>query len=315
MRSRRKKPFDSNTMTDAATSLSSGTPAAEFTIDEAFVSRLLADQHPDLAHLPLRVVDTGWDNAMFRLGDDLAVRLPRRAAAAALIAHEQRWLPCLSKELSLPVPAPCRVGRPALGYPCLWSVLPWLTGVTADHSEPDSSQAGPFAGFLRSLHVPAPADAPINAARGVPLHQRAIMVEARMQRLAGRTDLITPRIRRIWDEAVNAPLDVAPTWLHGDLHPRNALVEDGVITGIIDWGDMTSGDCATDLASIWMLFAKPHARQNALAAYANVSDATVQRAQGWAVLFGVMLLDTGLSDNPRNATIGERILRRVADGP
>jgi aminoglycoside phosphotransferase (APT) family kinase protein len=97
--------------------LAIGTPTAEFAIDDSLVSRLLVDQHPDLAHLPLRVVDAGWDNAMFRLGDHLAVRLPRRAAAAKLIAHEQRWLPRVSKELSLPVPTPYRVGKPALGYP------------------------------------------------------------------------------------------------------------------------------------------------------------------------------------------------------
>ena len=90
-------------------------------------------------------------------------------------------------------------------------------------------------------------------------------------------------------------------------------MEQGVIAGIIDWGDLTSGDCATDLASIWMLFAEPRARRDALAAYANLSEATLQRAKGWAVLFGVMLLDTGLNDNPRNAAIGERTLRRVAE--
>jgi aminoglycoside phosphotransferase (APT) family kinase protein len=115
--------------------------------------------------------------------------------------------------------------------------------------------------------------------------------------------------------AVDAPLDVALTWLHGDLHPRNVLVEDGVITGIIDWGDITSGDCATDLASIWMLFAEPHARKEALADYANLSEATSQRAKGWAVFFGIMLLDTGLIDNSRNTALGERILRHVTDGP
>src|SRR3954464_2331187 len=85
--------------------------------------------------------------------------------------------------------------------------------------------------------------------------------------------------------AITAPLDVPPTWLHGDLHPRNVLVEQGVITGIIDWGDITSGDCATDLAAIWMLFSTPDARQNALAAYVRLSEATLRRAQGWAVLF------------------------------
>jgi aminoglycoside phosphotransferase (APT) family kinase protein len=112
--------------------------------------------------------------------------------------------------------------------------------------------------------------------------------------------------------ALHAPLDVSPTLLHGDLHPRNVLVEQGVITGIIDWGDITSGDCATDLASIWMLFAEPRARQDALAAYGSLSEATLHRAKGWVVFFGVMLLDSGLIDNPRNAAIGERTLRRVA---
>jgi aminoglycoside phosphotransferase (APT) family kinase protein len=292
-----------------------GTPVAEYAIDDALVSRLLADQHADLARLPLRMVDAGWDNAMFRLGDDLAVRLPRRAAAAELIAHEQRWLPRLSKRLSLPVPTPHRVGKPALGYPCRWSVVPWIRGLTADQSQPHASQAVGFAGFLRSLHVPPPADPPANALRGGPLSQRALVVEERMRRLTGRTDLITPRLRQIWNEALDAPLDGAATWLHGDLHPRNVLVEDGIFTGIIDWGDITSGDCATDLASIWMLFVEPPARQEALAAYANLSEATLQRAKGWAVLFGVVLLDTGLSDNPRNAALGERILRGVPDGP
>jgi aminoglycoside phosphotransferase (APT) family kinase protein len=136
-----------------------------------------------------------------------------------------------------------------------------------------------------------------------------------MHRLAGRTDRITPRVRQIWNEALDAPLEEALTWVHGDLHPRNVLVEDGVITGIIDWGDITSGDCATDLASIWMLFAEPRDREEALAAYTNLSETMLQRAKGWAVLFGVMLLDSGLRDNPRNAAIGDRILHCVPRGP
>jgi len=298
---------------DAGAATPLGTPAAEFAIDSVFVAGLLAEQHPDLAHLPLQEIDAGWDNAMFRLGDHLAVRLPRRAVAAPLIAHEQAWLPRLADQLALPVPAPYRIGTPARGYPWRWSVVPWLKGAAADQHDPLASQARPFAAFLRSLHVPAPADAPTNPMRGVPLAQRAPTVEARLQRLASKTSLITPQIAHIWHVALSAPLDVPSTWLHSDLHPRNVLVEHGVISGIIDWGDMTSGDCATDLASIWMLFAEPHARQDALAAYGDLSEATLQRAKGWAVLFGVMLLDTGLNDNPRNAAIGERTLCRVAE--
>lgn len=290
-----------------------GTPAAEIAIDTTLVAGLLAEQHPDLAHLPLREVDAGWDNALFRLGDQLAVRLPRRTVAAPLIVHEQRWLPCLADWLTLPIPAPLRVGTPALGYPWHWSVVPWLTGLAADQHEPDAAQAQPFAAFLRSLHVQAPADAPANPFRGVPLQQRAALTEARMQRLASTTSLITPQIRGTWQTALNTPLDLPPAWLHGDLHPRNVLVERGAITSIIDWGDITAGDPATDLAAIWMLFAHADARQQALAAYGDLSDATIQRARGWAVLFGVMLLDSGLIDNPRNAMIGVRTLQRIAE--
>lgn len=290
-----------------------GTPAAEFEIDSPFVASLLADQHPDLAHLPLRHIDAGWDNAMFRLGDHLAVRLPRRAIAAPLIAHEQAWLPRLGPQLTLPIPTPCRIGMPARGYPWRWSVLPWLDGAPADQQAPHASQAEAFAAFLRSLHRPAPADAPANAVRGVPLHHRADMFEVRLQRLAGRTSLITPRILSAWRMALQAPLDVPPTWLHGDLHPRNVLVNSGEISGVIDWGDITAGDRATDLAAIWMLFGDRQAREDALAAYGGLSEATLQRTLGWAVLFGVMLLDSGLTDNPRNALIGERTLCRVIE--
>jgi len=112
---------------------------------------------------------------------------------------------------------------------------------------------------------------------------------------------------------LDAPVDVEAKWLHGDLHARNVLVKNGAIAGIIDWGDMTSGDIATDLASIWMLFGDQHTRHQVIAEYANISDATLQRAKGWAVLFGVLLLDTGLVDHPRHAVMGERSLRRVSE--
>lgn len=290
-----------------------GTPVSEIEIDATLVYNLLADQHPDLMHLPIHLVDAGWDNAMFRLGDQFSVRLPRRKAAATLIENEQTWLPLIANKLTVPVPTPYRIGKPALGYPWRWSVLPWLDGITADQEEPHANQAKPFASFLRSLHIPAPFNAPSNPVRGVPLSLRAVNVEERMQRLEIKTNLITQKIRDTWNIALNTPVDVEAKWLHGDLHARNVLVKNGAIAGIIDWGDMTSGDIATDLASIWMLFCDRHTRQQAIAEYANISDATLKRAKGWAVLFGVLLLDTGIVDHPRHAVMGERILRRVSE--
>lgn len=289
-----------------------GTPASEIEINASLVHALLAAQHPDLVHQPLYMVDAGWDNAIFRLGDQLSIRLPRRKIAATLIEHEQTWLPQLPT-LPIPVPIPYRLGHPGQGYPWKWSVLPWLAGATADQQEPNRDQAQRFAAFLRSLHVPAPPSAPFNPFRGVPLHQRAASVEERMQRLEQKTSLITQDIKHIWNQALDALMDVEMTWIHGDLHPRNVLVERGAIAGVIDWGDMTAGDRATDLAAIWMLFADSQVRQQAIAVYAKASEATLQRARGWAVFFGVFLLDTGLVNNPPFAAIGAKTLRRISE--
>ena len=284
-----------------------GTPVAEVEITVPLVRALLLAQHPDLAHLPINGVDAGWDNAMFRLGEQLCVRLPRRLVAAPLIEHEQRWLPKLAPQLTLPAPIPYRIGLPSSVYPWCWSVLPWLPGAPADLAEPHAAQALRLAEFLRSLHTPAPPEAPPNRWRGVPLTNRIVEVEERMERLTTKTNLITHELRTVWERALAAPLSNQSCWLHGDLHARNVLVENGAISGIIDWGDMTAGDVATDLAALWMLFADREARDVALLAY-GADEATLQRAQGWAVLFGVMLLDSGLVDHPRHAVMGERTL-------
>jgi aminoglycoside phosphotransferase (APT) family kinase protein len=288
-----------------------GTPPPEIPIDINLVQQLLTEQFPNLCNLPIQEVDAGWDNSMFRLGDNLAVRLPQRQLAAELIGHEQTWLPRLALQLPLPVPTPLYFGQPNLFYPWRWSIVPWLPGQSADLSEPDSTQVIPFIDFLKALHLPAPIDVPVNPYRGVPLSQRAAAVEARMARLKTQSELITP-IKTSWKRSLMAPIDRPSTWIHGDLHARNILVEDGRISGIIDWGDMTSGDVATDLAAIWMLFDDPAARRFALEIYGGLSEATIHRSIGWAILFGVVLLDTGLVDNPRHAVMGARTLRRVA---
>ncbi len=290
-----------------------GTPRAELKINADLVYSLLTQQHPDLIYLPIYLVDAGWDNVIFRLGDKFSVRLPRHQVAAKLIEHEQTWLPLRADRLPIPIPTPYRIGKPTQNYPWRWSVLPWLAGVTADQEEPHANQAKLFIRILRSLHLPAPLNAPKNAVRGVPLSQRAVSVEERLKRLENKTNLITRKIRNIWHKALKAPVDVRDKWLHGDLHPRNILVKNGAIAGIIDWGDITSGDIATDLASIWMLFSEQNIRQQAIAEYGNVSEATRLRSLGWAILFSVVLIDTGLVDNPRHKAIGERTLRHISE--
>lgn len=289
-----------------------GAPKPDFALSARLVETLLADQHPDLAALPVQEVESGWDNGMFRLGDRLAARLPRREAAADLIHREQTWLPRLVGRLGLPIPAPVRVGQPGRGYPCRWSVVPWLDGRPVGEDGLPLAEAPRFGAFLRSLHRTAPPEAPGNPYRGVPLAQRAVNVEAWMRRLATATDLITDELRAIWTRALEASSSVESTWIHGDLHPGNVLTADGRITGVIDWGDLTAGDPATDLASAWMLFGDPGSREALFGAYPGLGEATVARARGWAVFFGVVLLDAGLADHSSHAAVGERTLRRVA---
>jgi len=292
-----------------------GTPVAEFETSVELARALLARQHPDLSDLPISLAAEGWDNAVFRLGDDLALRLPRRAIGAELIRHEQRWLPMLKDRLPLAIPAPVRVGAPQDGYPWPWSVTPWFDGETADLAAPGEDQGEVLGAFFEALHRPAPEDAPRNPWRGVPLAVRVPVFEARVAGLANKGALLEPRILAIWEDALAAPNDAAATWIHGDPHPRNVLVADGRISAIIDWGDMAQGDRASDLAAVWMVLPSRDARQRAMAACGDVSEVTWRRARGWAVLYGVMLLDAGLADDPRMASIARATFERLIEGP
>ena len=290
----------------------SSSPPAEVDVTPELVRALLRDQHADLADLPIRLLDAGWDNVMLRIGDGLLARLPRRAIAEALLKNEQAWLPRLAPSLPLPIPAPLRTGVPGAGYPFVWSILPWIEGEAADLAPPDSSEAPVLARFLKAVHQPAPADAPRNTVRDCPLSGKQADIERRMTILKRETDAITPAIEQAWSDALTAPMDVKPTWVAGDVHARNVLVHQGKLAAFIDWGDMCAGDAATDLASIWSLFKDPQARAEAVAAY-GMSSATRSRAMGWAVFYGVILLETGRRDTPRHAAMGEAILRRLSE--
>ena len=292
-----------------------GTPAAEIEVDEHQARRLLAAQHPDLADLRIVSIASGWDNCMLRLGDDMAMRFPRRKPAAQLMQHEQRWLPLLKERLPLKIPAPIRVGISQFEYPWNWSVTPWIDGETADLAPPDSSQGDVLAAFFEALHKPAPSDAPYNPYRGVPLRERAETFADRIAELEGRSAVPDTRVHALWSDALAAENDAAPTWIHGDLHPRNVLVEKGRLTGIIDWGDMASGDRASDLAAVWMLLPQIESRKRAIAGCRSVSAATWRRAKGWALLYSVILLNAGLVDDPRMAAIAERTMSRLWEGP
>ncbi len=288
-------------------------PAAEVRIDAALVRRLLRAQHPDLAGRPLRRIGHGWDNANYRVGSDLVVRIPRRALAATLIDTEVRWLPGLSAVLPLPVPTPVRTGVPSAAYPWPWSIAQYVPGrpigAGALTGRAGLVAADALAGFLSALHVPAPADAPVNPFRGVPLADRA---ESYAARLPAAPAALRAGLDTAWREALEARRPAGPdTWVHGDLHGLNVLAARGRLTGVIDFGDLCAGDRATDLAAGWFLL--DHPARERLRVGLEVEDATWARGQGWAVLLGLMFA-THSAQAPINAAIGSRVLAEVVAG-
>jgi aminoglycoside phosphotransferase (APT) family kinase protein len=256
-------------------------PHAELLIDVPLVRRLLEQQVPELASLPLARLDEGWDNQLFRLGASHVVRLPRRAASAVLVEREQRWLPELAPRLPLPVPVPIYVGRPGSGYPWAWSVVRWLYGDPALTAPLDdaASAASTLQRFLTALHQPAPADAPFNQFRSVPLPQRLPLLQEHLAAVGGLVD--RRAIERDWQRAAAVPWRGPAVWIHGDLHPGNILAGADGICAVIDFGDLAAGDPATDWAAAWMLPGVADIVE------ASLDPDTRLRARGWALSLGL----------------------------
>lgn len=269
------------------------TPETDVLIDPALVGRLLAQQCPALAGLPVTPIGNGWDNAIYRLGDSLAVRLPRRALAAPLVQNEMTWLPVLEPLLTLDVPQPVFVGAPGEGYPYAWMVAPWFDGTRATDVPVGqrTAFAEQLADFLWTLHAPAPAHAPINPVRGMAL-TAPDGPDARARARIAREKESAALLRR-WESWSRADeFDGVDVWLHGDLHPANLIVAaSGQLSAVIDWGDLTAGDPACDLATVWLTFdaAGREVFVDRLSQGGATDEATWQRAKAWALHLALIL--------------------------
>ncbi len=264
----------------------------ELKFEQDLVRALLRDQHPDLADFELRDVSGGWDNQQWRLGEELAVRLPRTERAPALLLTEQTWLPVLAEGLPLPTPVPVRIGKPSSLFEHTWTIARWVEGEPADHAPVTRVEAAEvLAGFLRALHHQAPAEAPANSSRGLPLAELQEGVDGWFEVIADYTD--AEAAREVWERAVAAPAwQGVPRWLHGDLHPANVVVREGMLAGVIDFGEMCAGDPATDLSAAWILL-PAGAASRFFHAYERADEATITRARGWAVLRALGLIGIG----------------------
>ncbi|MCO8129399.1 aminoglycoside phosphotransferase family protein [Acidimicrobiia bacterium EGI L10123] len=255
----------------------------EVPVDEALVHRLLVAQLPALAELPLRIVEPwGTDNAIWRLGDELVVRLPRIGWAAGQPDKEARWLPQLSPHLTVAVPTPVAVGEPSEEYPFRWAVHRWLPGDPAGPGR--IGDAGAFAADLARTvielrSVPAQGAPPAhNRARPLAAYDR----ETRRAIHGARHLVDADAALSVWEQALAAPPHPGPAvWVHGDLE-GNCIVTDGSLSGLVDWGSACAGDPAVDAQVVWSpLFDEGSAA--AFLALIEADDALVLRARGAAV--------------------------------
>lgn len=258
--------------------------ADELQVDEPLVQRLLNEQFPDWAALPLRRVEPrGTDHAIFRLGPDLAARLPVVRGRSRPGSKELEWLPKLSALLPVEVPVPVGEGQPGAGYPWFWEIHTWIEGETVPVERIDAVQAArDLSGLIGALQRVSPDGAPLG--RGVPLTERDEAFRHWLERFDG-----DPRIAIEWQHALAAPpWDGAPVWHHGDLDARNWLIRDGRITGVIDWSCMGVGDPACDLMVAWKLHSVD--AYHAFREVTEADQATWDRARGWVLSQAVAIL-------------------------
>ncbi|QLL62404.1 aminoglycoside phosphotransferase family protein [Sinorhizobium mexicanum] len=255
-------------------------------IDASLVSRLIAAQFSEWAHLPISPVRFGgWDNRTFHLGSHMTVRLPSAAPYALQVEKEQRWLPVLAPRLPLPIPVPLAQGRPGEGYPWPWSVYKWREGEIATHAPVAdlSAFATTLARFLVALREVDATDGPPpgqhNFFRGGPLTVYDGETRLALEALEGRID--TDAARAVWEAALAATWYGAPVWFHGDVSSGNLLVEDGRLSAVIDFGTSGVGDPSCDLSVAWTFF---HGEsREVFRAALPLDKATWARGRGWTL--------------------------------
>ncbi|GAA1753557.1 aminoglycoside phosphotransferase family protein [Streptomonospora arabica] len=303
--------------------------AGEPDIDDDLVHRMVARRFPRWAGLPVaRVESSGTENAMFRLGTDMAVRLPRREGAADAVGLEQRWLPYLAEHLPTAVPVPLGMGAPTAGFPWNWSVLRWLDGEnpTVDGlaragAEADRGTAAPtgtgaadpvrlaedLAAFITALRSVPTAGAP-ESGRGGPLAERDRETRAAIDALHGTVD--TRAATAVWEAALRLPDPAgASAWLHGDLSPGNVLVREGRLAAVIDFGGVGVGDPAADLIPAWNLL--PAGAREPFRRAVGADRTAWQRARAWALSIALIQLPYYRATNPPLAANSRHVIGEV----
>jgi len=292
----------------------SSASADEIEIDVSLVSRLIAAQFPQWAHLPIRAVKFGgWDNRTFHLGADMTVRLPSAARYAQQVEKEQHWLPRLAPHLPLPIPVPLVLGRPGEGYPWHWSIYRWQEGESATHAAITDMTgfAKALATFLSKLQQIDADGGPLpgehNFFRGAPLNVYDYETRWAFEQLAGRIDVAAAAA--VWERALSSDWTGSPVWFHGDVASGNLLVQEGRLSGVIDFGTCGVGDPACDLSIAWTMF-KGESR-GAFRAALPLDKATWARGRGWTLWKALIVAAGMLGSNRPEIARSERVIAEV----
>ena len=284
-------------------------PAAEVPISRELVRRLLVEHHPDLADREIADPIEGFDMAVFRLGEDLAARLPRHRGSVASLESEIRWVGVLGSRWTFPTQRIERVGMPGAEYPWCWAVTSWVPGELAADRPLDASAARPLGRALAEVHRPAPDDAPFNSEQSVRLAEREPVLRRVLPHLpaVGASRGLTLDLdaaAALWRLALAVPDHAPRVWIHADLHPFNVISLNGQFGGIIDWSDISRGDPAVDLGFLQLLLPAA-AMPTAYDGYGGVDEATAARARGISLIKAATL---AVVDKEVVANVGWRAL-------
>jgi aminoglycoside phosphotransferase (APT) family kinase protein len=284
-------------------------------IDKALVRSLVDSQFPRWAELSFALLNpAGSDHVIYRLGEELSVRLPRHTGAIRQARKEAEWLPRLAPHLPLAIPVPVAVGEPDLGYPWPWAVTRWLDGevATVEALGDSTAAAVELAEFLVALQR---FDVSAGHTLDDDLGSRPLADRDRTTRAAIDVEGVfdTAAMTAPWDAALNAPAwDRPPVWFHGDFHTGNLLTNGGRLTAVIDFGGLGIGDPACELMVAFTLMS---ARSRAaFRATLDMDDATWLRGRGWAVATGLNAYTSYAAVNPRIAAQTARQITQALIG-
>lgn len=280
----------------------------EIITDEALVRQLLEAQFPRWASLPIQRLTThGTDNAMYRLGDDKVVRMPKIDWAIDGITKERRWLPLLKPYLPLDIPEPLAHGEPSPAYPYPWSITTWVPGrnpVVGEIADPHSL-ARDIARFIRAMQRVDLPDGPLT---GKTLRERDPQVRSDIHAL--RDEIDTEAVTEVWEEALALPEhDGAPVWVHSDIAPGNLLLDDRRLVGVIDFTGVGVGDPSIDMQVAWNLL--PSGARPTLKEALDIDEPTWLRARGRALAQALVQLPYYRHTNIPLATNARHVIREV----